>query len=270
MNPVLFTIGNFEIRWYSVLILTGVVLGYIIAEKEAKRFRFNTDFLFNMFFYALIFGIIGARLYYVAFNWSSYASNPVSILYVWEGGLAIHGGIIAGLITMYLYCKKYDVSLIRVLDFVCPSLILAQAIGRWGNFFNGEAHGPATTLLALQNKHIPDFIIKGMQINGVYYEPTFFYESLWCLLGFIIMLIVRRSKKTKIGTLTAIYLMWYGIGRFFIEGMRTDSLMLGGFRVAQIISIIMFIIGLLAIMIISRKSRYEDLYNNEETKDIHF
>ena len=109
-----------------------------------------------------------------------------------------------------------------------------------------------------------------MQINGVYYEPTFFYESLWCLLVFIIMLIVRRSKKTKIGTLTAIYLMWYGVGRFFIEGMRTDSLMFGGFRVAQIVSVIMFIIGLLAIMIISRKSRYEDLYNNEETKDIHF
>ena len=109
-----------------------------------------------------------------------------------------------------------------------------------------------------------------MQINGVYYEPTFFYESLWCLLGFIIMLIVRRSKKTKIGTLTAIYLMWYGIGRFFIEGMRTDSLMFGGFKVAQIVSVIMFIIGLLSIMIISRKDKYEDLYNNEETKDIHF
>ena len=120
------------------------------------------------------------------------------------------------------------------------------------------------------SNHIPYFIIKGMQINGVYYEPTFFYESFWCLLGFNIMLIVRRSKKTKIGTLTAIYLMWYGIGRFFIEGMRTDSLMFGGFKVAQIVSVIMFIIGLLSIMIISRKDKYEDLYNNEETKDIHF
>ena len=113
MNSVLFTIGNFEIRWYSVLILLGVILGYVVAEKEAKRLKFNTDFLFNMFFYALIFGIIGARLYYVIFNWSVYASDPISVLYIWEGGLAIHGGLIAGLITMCLYCKKYYVSLAR-------------------------------------------------------------------------------------------------------------------------------------------------------------
>lgn len=270
MNPVLFTIGNFEIRWYSVLILAGVIIGYMIAEKEAKRLKFNTDFFFNMFFYTLIFGIIGARLYYVAFNWSAYASDPISILYVWEGGLAIHGGLIVGLITMALYCRKYDVSLGRVLDFVCPSLLLAQAIGRWGNFFNGEAHGPATTLLALQNKYIPEFIINGMNINGIYYEPTFLYESEWCLLGFIIMLIIRRSKKTKIGTLSATYLMWYSVGRFFIEAKRTDSLMLGGFKAAQIVSVIMFIVGLLWIMIISRKDKVEDLYNREETKEIRF
>lgn len=270
MNSVLFTIGNFEIRWYSVLILLGVILGYVVAEKEAKRLKFNTDFLFNMFFYALIFGIIGARFYYVIFNWSVYASDPISVLYIWEGGLAIHGGLIAGLITMCLYCKKYDVSLARALDFVCPSLLLAQAIGRWGNFFNGEAHGPATTFLALQKKNIPEFIINGMNINGVYYEPTFLYESEWCILGFIIMLIIRKSKKTKIGTLSATYLMWYGIGRFFIEGKRTDSLMLGSFKVAQIVSAFMFIIGLFWLMINSRKDKNESLYNKEEEKDIRF
>ena len=270
MNSVLFTIGNFEIRWYSVLILLGVILGYVVAEKEAKRLKFNTDFLFNMFFYALIFGIIGARLYYVIFNWNVYASDPISALYIWEGGLAIHGGLIAGLITMCLYCKKYDVSLARVLDFVCPSLLLAQAIGRWGNFFNGEAHGPATTFLALQKKYIPEFIINGMNINGVYYEPTFLYESEWCILGFIIMLIIRKSKKTKIGTLSATYLMWYGIGRFFIEGKRTDSLMLGSFKVAQIVSALMFIIGLFWLMINSRKDKNESLYNKKEEKDIRF
>ena len=270
MNPVLVDLGFIKIYWYSIMIFLGLLVGGTIIMKEAKRNKLSDDFMTNLILFLIVFAVIGARLYYVAFNWSYYSSNLIDIIKIWEGGLAIHGGIIAGLITMYLYCKKYNVSLTRVLDFVCPSLILAQAIGRWGNFFNGEAHGPATTLLALQNKHIPNFIIKGMQVNGIYYEPTFFYESLWCLLGFIIMLIIRRSKKTKIGTLTATYLMWYGAGRFFIEGMRTDSLMLGGFKVAQIVSVIMFIIGLLAIMIISRKDRYEDLYNNEETKDIHF
>jgi len=266
----MFTIGNFEIRWYSVLILIGVIIGYFLAKREAKKFKFNTEFLFNLFFYSLLFGIVGARLYYVAFNWSNYAANPISILYVWEGGLAIHGGLIAGLITMALYCKKYSVSLPRVLDFVCPSLLLAQAIGRWGNFFNAEAHGPATTLIALQNKHIPNFIIEGMKINGIYYEPTFLYESLWNIVGFLLMLIIRSRKKTKIGTIAAFYLIWYGIGRFFIESLRTDSLMLGGFKVAQIISILMAIFGTLWIMIVSRKDKYEDLYNSEEKNSIRF
>lgn len=270
MNPVITTIGNFELRWYSVLILIGVIIGYIIAKREAKKFNFNTDFLFNLFFYCLVFGIIGARLYYVIFNWNAYADNPISILYVWEGGLAIHGGLITGLITMYLYCKKYDVFLPRATDFICPSLILAQSIGRWGNFFNSEAHGPQTTLVALQNKHIPSFIIDGMKINGIYYEPTFFYESLWCFLGFIIMLFIRYNKKTKIGTLTAFYLVWYGIGRFYIEGMRTDSLMLGSFKVAQIVSVIMIVVGVLWLMINSRKGKYEDLYNSKEQKEIRF
>ena len=157
-----------------------------------------------------------------------------------------------------------------MLDFVAPALLLAQAIGRWGNFFNQEAHGAATTLEHLQSLHIPDFIIEGMNIGGVYYEPTFLYESLWCLLGFIIILIIRRLKITKVGQPTAVYLMWYGLGRFFIEMMRTDSLMLGGFKVAQIVSVIMIIIGLLMIMITGRKGRYEDLYDQDRTETIHF
>ena len=149
-------------------------------------------------------------------------------------------------------------------------LMLGQAIGRWGNFFNSEAHGSATTLIELQSKHIPDFVIEGMRINGVYYHPTFFYESLWCLLGVIILLIVKHYKYLKVGELTCVYLMWYSVGRFFIEALRTDSLMLGGFKVAQLVSVGLFIIGLLALMILTRKSKFEDLYTESNGNDILF
>ena len=269
MDRYLFTIGDFKVEWYSVLIIVGAFLAIIMIMKEAKRHNYPTDFVFNMCFWAIIFGIIGARLYFVVFNLDLY-TNFWDIFKIWEGGLAIHGGIIFGLLTCLIYCKKYKARLVRLLDFVAPALLLAQAIGRWGNFFNQEAHGAATTLEHLQNLHIPQFIIDGMNIGGIYYEPTFLYESLWCLVGLIIILIVRRISITKVGQPTAVYLMWYGIGRFVIEAMRTDSLMLGGFKVAQIVSVIMIIIGLLMLMITSRKGRYEDLYDQDSTNAVRF
>ncbi len=262
MNPIAFSIGNIEIRWYSILILIGAFLAYFIIQREAKRFKIDTDFVFNLFFYTLVFGIIGARLYYVLFNWNLYAADIPSIFEFWNGGLAIHGGIIAGLITIFIYTKKHNIRLLKILDIIVPGLILAQAIGRWGNFFNSEAHGAATTILNLQEKFIPRFIIDGMNIGGIYYEPTFYYESLWCILGFIILLIIRRNKKIKVGFLSAIYLIWYGIGRFIIESMRTDSLMFGAFKMAQIASLIMIITGIILIILDLRKDKYEDLYNN--------
>lgn len=269
MDRYLFTIGDFKIEWYSALIIVGAFLAIIMIMKEAKRHNYPTDFVFNMCFWAIIFGIIGARLYFVVFNLDLY-SNFWDIFKIWEGGLAIHGGIIFGLITCLIYCKKYKARLVRLLDFVAPALLLAQAIGRWGNFFNQEAHGAATTLEHLQNLHIPQFIIDAMNIGGIYYEPTFLYESLWCFIGVIIILIVRRLPKVKVGQPTAIYLMWYGLGRFVIESMRTDSLMLGGFKVAQIVSVVMIIIGLLMLMITSRKGRYEDLYDQDSTNAVRF
>ncbi len=269
MDRYLFTIGDFKVEWYSALIIVGAFLAIIMIMKEAKRHNYPTDFVFNMCFWAIIFGIIGARLYFVVFNLDLY-SNFWDIFKIWEGGLAIHGGIIFGLITCLIYCKKYKARLVRLLDFVAPALLLAQAIGRWGNFFNQEAHGAATTLEHLQNLHIPQFIIDGMNIGGIYYEPTFLYESLWCFIGVIIILIVRRLPKVKVGQPTAIYLMWYGLGRFVIESMRTDSLMLGGFKVAQIVSVVMIIIGLLMLMITSRKGRYEDLYDQDSTNAVRF
>ena len=269
MDRYIITIGDFNIEWYSVLIVVGAILALIMIIKEAKRYGYPSDFVFNVCFWSIIVGIIGARLYYVVFNLDLY-TNFWDILKIWEGGLAIHGGIIFGAITCYLYCKKSRVRTVRMLDFIAPALLLAQAIGRWGNFFNGEAHGAVTSLESLQNLHIPEFIIDGMYIGGAHYQPTFLYESLWCLLGVIILLIVRRLKVTKVGQPTALYLMWYGLGRFFIETMRTDSLMLGGFKVAQIVSVIMILIGLIVIMITGRKGRYEDLYDQDEKETVKF
>ena len=269
MDRYIITIGDVKIEWYSVLIVVGAVLAIFMIIREAKRYNYPKEFFFNMCFWTIIFGVIGARLYYVLFNLDMYF-NFWDIFKIWEGGLAIHGGIIFGLLTCYLYCKKYKVRTVRMLDFIVPALLLAQAIGRWGNFFNQEAHGAATTLAHLQSLHLPNFIIEGMNIGGIYYEPTFLYESIWCILGFIVILIVRRLKITKVGQPTALYLMWYGLGRFFIETMRTDSLMLGGFKVAQIVSVIMIVVGLIIIMITSRKGRYEDLYDQDETETIKF
>ena len=270
MNPYIIEFNNFGIRWYSVLILIGAVIGILLLEKEGKRFNINKDFLFNMSFWAILFGILGARLYYVIFNFHLYKDNLLSIFKIWEGGLAIHGGIIAGCATLAIYCAKYKVKLIRVLDLCAPSLLIAQAIGRWGNFFNGEAHGMATTLEHLQSLHIPSFIIKGMNIAGIYYEPTFLYESLACLLGFIIILIIRRFRYIKVGNVTAFYFMYYSVCRFFIERLRTDSLMIGGFKVAQILSIILFVFGFVIIIVNSRKGKFEDLYNDIYDKEIRY
>lgn len=270
MDPVIFSIGDFQIKWYSVLILLGVIIGYYLLQKEAKKYNYPKDFIFNMFFWVMIFGFIGARLYYVVFNWSFYRTDPLSIFKIWEGGLAIHGGLLFGFLVMLFYTRKYHANLFKITDMATISVLLGQAIGRWGNFFNSEAHGMETTLSNLQNLHIPTVIIEGMYINGHYYHPTFLYESLWCMVGVMILFIVRHYKYLKVGQLTCIYLMWYSFGRFFIESMRTDSLMLGGFKVAQIVSVILFLIGMFAFMILSRKGKFEDLYTEPNHEEINF
>lgn len=267
MNPVLVTIGDMEIRWYSVLILIAAFSLLAITQREASRFGIKKDFIFNMLFWALVFGVIGARLYYVIFNWEIFRYDYLDIFKVWNGGLAIHGGLIAGLITIILYCKKYKVRTLRIVDFVVVPMLLAQAIGRWGNFFNQEAHGAATTVAKLKSLLVPDFIIEGMTIDGVVYTPTFLFESSICLIAFVILLIIRRGKYNKVGTMSASYLLIYGITRFFIEMSRTDALMLGGFKVAQIMSVIMILVGLGMLMFISRKGKFEDLYNDKNNVD---
>ncbi len=270
MNPVLIDLGFFQIRWYSIMLLIAFLVGMFFIFKEGKKLGIDKDFLFNLTFWTIIFSLIGARLYYILFNFSEYSSNLIEIFKIWHGGLAIHGGIIAGVITIIVYTKKYNVDIFKVLDIFAPALIIGQAIGRWGNFFNAEAHGAATTITILQKYHIPNFIIQGMKINGVYYHPTFFYEFLWCLVGFIILLIFRRMKNIKNGQTTALYLIWYGIGRFVIEISRTDSLMFSGFKVAQIVSIIFVITGVILFIVKQKKGHFEDLYNEELTNEIKF
>lgn len=270
MNPTALQIGPFSIKWYSLMILLGVIVGIGLLLKEGKKYNYPKDFLFNLCFWAIIFGFIGARIYYVLFNFDIYKNDPVSIFKIWEGGLAIHGGLIAGFITIYFYCKKYNVRLLKITDMAVPGILLAQSIGRWGNFFNMEAHGGAVLRSTLENLHLPEFIINGMNINGVYYHPTFFYESLWCLLGFIIFILLKHYKYLKVGSLTFSYLCFYSVGRFVIETLRTDSLMIGGFKVAQILSIILFIIGIIGLMLETRKGKFEDLYSEPNHEEIRY
>lgn len=262
MNPTMLTIFGLEIKWYSFLILVGMLIGIFLVLKEAKKINISKDNIFDMCFYGIIFGILGARLYYVLFNISYYKYNLLEIFAIWNGGLAIHGGLIAGCLAIYIYTKRKSLNFLKILDIVVPAVILAQGIGRWGNFFNSEAHGFATTYTFLKDLFIPEFIIKGMYIEGTYYLPTFYFEFLWCILGFIVLLFIRSRKYSKIGTTTCTYLMWYSFGRFFIEAWRTDSLMLGGFKVAQIISIILFIIALIYLIYLHHKGKYENLYND--------
>lgn len=248
MERVAFDLGIIQIYWYSIFIFLAVLVACIIIYKEAKKRKLDEEFIVNLAFNAILFGMIGARLYYVLFNFKYYMANPIEIFEIWNGGLAIHGGILAGgLFTIY-YSKKHNVNTLKIFDIIVVGLIIGQAIGRWGNFFNQEAYGTITTVTNLKNSGIPEFVINGMYILGEYRQPTFFYESIWNFFGFIALLIIRRYPYLKTGQLTGFYLIWYSIARFIIEGMRTDSLMLGQFKVAQIVSIILFVIGLITLM----------------------
>ncbi len=261
MNPIFLDLGIIQIYWYSIFILLGFLIGGTLALWEARRWEIPEDFMINLFFYVIIFAFLGARIYYILFNLEYYMNDPISMIKVWEGGLAIHGGIIACTIFIIFYTKKYKVNTLRILDILAVSLIIGQAIGRWGNFFNQEAYGSATTLEFLKGLHLPQFIIDGMFINGTYYQPTFLYESIGCLLGFIVLLIFRCRKHTKVGYVTALYLIWYGVLRFFIESLRQDSLMLGNFKMAQIVSIILVISGIIIFIRLRKVSVFDNSYN---------
>lgn len=270
MNKILLDLGFIEIRWYSVILLIAILSAAYVILKEAKTKGFTEDFINNLFFYTIICAIIGARLYYVIFNFSEYQNDILGIFKIWEGGLAIHGGIIGGLLFIIYYTRKYKVNTLLLLDIIVVGLILGQIIGRWGNFMNSEAYGPETTYETLKSLFIPEFIINGMKIKGIYYHPTFLYESLLNLIGLIILLIIRKQKYIKIGSLTGTYLIWYGIVRIFIETLREDALMMGSIKVAQLVSVIMIIVGIIIIIKNNTNSKFENNYKEAKVSEIKF
>lgn len=240
MNPVAFTIFGFDVRWYGVIIGLGILISIAVAEKLSKIKSVNFDEMLNLILIALPVGIIGARLYYVVFDWNLYKSNPIEMFNIRGGGLAIHGGLIFGIGSAAIYAYKKRLNILNYVDIAAPSIILAQAIGRWGNFFNSEAHGGPVSEKFIQ--HFPKFIQKGMYIQegnlpASYYHPTFLYESCWDLLTFFILILIL-SKTNKKGIVFAAYILLYSTGRFFIEGLRTDSLMIGPLKIAQVISLV--------------------------------
>ena len=240
------SIGSLTIQWYAILIVTGAFLAYYFAKRNLKQYRNIdvNDFFDTVFVVMLWAGIIGARLWYCVFNdFSYYFSNPINIIRIWDGGLAFHGGFIFGLIAVLVMCKKHNVSFIKVADSIAPTVLLAQGIGRWGNFVNQECHGIEVDESYFNG--ILFFLKDGMHINGHYYVPLFFYESVLCILGFILINFVLRKTYDKRGQLTGAYLIWYGVVRFFIEAGRTDSLYIGSLKTAQITSIIFVVIGIL-------------------------
>ncbi|WP_353853010.1 prolipoprotein diacylglyceryl transferase [Dehalobacter restrictus] len=245
MNPIVFNLGPIAIHWYGVLIAVAFGIGIILANSHAALRKIDTETLTNLLFIVIPAALIGARLYYVLFNLAYYTANPYEILAVWHGGLAIHGGIIGGFLAGYWYIRKEkNLNLWSAADVIAPSLILGQAIGRWGNFFNQEAHGGPVSYEFISR--FPHFIQQGMYIDGQYYHPTFLYESLWDSIVFFILFWLIRRKRLPDGVVVLIYFILYSVGRFLVEGLRTDSLMLGPFRIAQVVSIgVIFLSGII-------------------------
>ncbi|MBD2162953.1 prolipoprotein diacylglyceryl transferase [Calothrix membranacea FACHB-236] len=246
-GPILWRIGPITIRWYGLLIATAVLIGVSLSQYLAKRRNVNPDLLSDLSIWLVIGAIPAARLYYVLFQWSEYAQHPDRIIAIWQGGIAIHGAILGGLVAALIFAKLKQVSFWQLADLVAPSLILGQAIGRWGNFFNSEAFGDPTNLP--WKLYIPLDRRPPELVNFEYFHPTFLYESLWDLMVFALLITLflrslQGKPRLKIGTLFLTYLAAYSLGRLWIEGFRTDSLMLGPLRMAQVVSLIGIILGL--------------------------
>ncbi|PTO40463.1 prolipoprotein diacylglyceryl transferase [Enterococcus mundtii] len=254
INRVAFDLLGVPIYWYALIIVSGIIIAMWLSSREAVRVGMKAEDVTDFMLWGLPLSIIGARLYYILFDLPQYIANPIQIFNIRSGGLAIYGGLIAGGITLYFYTKYHFIDIWTFLDVAAPSVLLAQAIGRWGNFMNHEAFGPDTTRSFLESLYLPNFIIDNMYIDGIYRQPTFLYESMWSLLGVIILLLLRKKAHLlKKGEIALLYLIWYSFGRFFIEGMRTDSLyLLDTIRVSQLLSAVLFI-GAIILFIWRRK-----------------
>ncbi|RFU66975.1 prolipoprotein diacylglyceryl transferase [Peribacillus saganii] len=261
IDPIAFSLGPLQVHWYGLIIGSAVLLALWLAMRESEKRGLGKDIFVDLILFAVPIAIICARIYYVLFKWDYYSQNPEEIIKIWHGGIAIHGALIGSVLTAIIFAKVKNISFWKLADIAAPSILLGQAIGRWGNFINQEAHGGEVSRSFLENLHLPEFIISQMQIEGVYYHPTFLYESLWSLAGVIILISLRRANLLR-GEMFLIYVIWYSIGRFFIEGLRTDSLMLTDtLRIAQVISIVL--IALAVLLIVYRRvkgidKRYKD------------
>jgi phosphatidylglycerol---prolipoprotein diacylglyceryl transferase len=269
IDPIAFQLGPLQVHWYGVIIGLGIALGLYLAISESKRLWLHPDTFVDLLVWAIPIAILSARAYYVIFEWDYYSQNPGDIIKVWNGGIAIHGALIGSVITAIVFAKIKGISFWKLADIAAPSIILGQAIGRWGNFMNQEAHGGEVTRAFLENLYLPQFIIDQMYINGTYYHPTFLYESLWNFAGFVLLLILRRKVNLRRGELFLSYVIWYSIGRFFVEGMRTDSLMLTEYlRIAQVISLVLIAVAAVLIIYRRKSGMARHAYNDKSNEEV--
>jgi phosphatidylglycerol:prolipoprotein diacylglycerol transferase len=239
-TSIAISLGPLAIRWYGILVTLAFAVGSYLAYREVKRLKLDPDELLNILIITIPSSILGARLYYVIMNWEHYGANLSEILKTWQGGLAVHGGIIVAVLAILLYCRLRKQNFFSWVDILAPSLAIGQAIGRWGNYFNQEAYGYESSLPW------------AMLIDGAKRHPTFLYESLWNILVFALLYVLSRRKHNA-GAIFAIYLIAYSIGRFFIEMLRTDSLMIGPLRAAMVISVLSVLLGLFLLYYIRRQ-----------------
>lgn len=244
MDPVAFKIFGIEVMWYGVLISLAVIIGTVLALRETKRQGVDENDFIDLLLYAIPIAIVGARLYYVIFNWNYYKDDLVQILNFRGGGLAIHGALISAVIVAVIFTRKRHIDFWKMADIAAPSIVLGQAIGRWGNYINQEAYGTPTDLPW------------GIMVNGVKVHPTFLYESIGDFSIFLFLLWYRRNREKVSGEVFLIYIMLYSLVRFFVEGLRTDSLMLGPIRVAQLVSVLGIVLSLYYLL---RKRKEKDI-----------
>ncbi|TVX99173.1 prolipoprotein diacylglyceryl transferase [Cohnella terricola] len=293
LNPIAFSIGPLDVHWYGIILGTAALVGLLIAVQEGKRFGINPDFFLDLMLYGVPSSIIVARLYYVAFKWGYYKNHPGEIIQIWNGGIAIYGALIGALLCGFFYIRAKGFTFWRIVDICAPSLLVGQMIGRWGNFVNQEAYGGEVERSFLSDTlHIPSFIVNQMNVEGVYHHPTFLYESLWSLVGLVVLFVIRRRNFLRAGELFFIYFIWYSIGRFFIEALRTDSLAFkgpawlesllnalwspmtalfeqgylnpaeGNIRVSQLLAILIVIAGIVLIVVRRQLGLAKEKYND--------
>ena len=243
--PAGFSIGSFEIRFYGLCIALGLILAVVYALRRREQFGISEDDLMDGVLWIAPFAIVCARLYYCAFEWDMYKDNPISMLYIWEGGIAIYGAVIGAAIGVLIHCKLIKkISVLAVLDVTSLGFMIGQMLGRWGNFFNREAHGGVTDSFLRMG------LLNPYTGEGSYYHPTFLYESVWNLVGFILIHFLSKKRKYD-GQVALMYVAWYGLGRAMIEGLRTDSLWWGNFRVSQVLAAGSCIIAVIALIVLA-------------------